>query len=141
VHRPKASPLPQAPAPPLDAPTLPRPCLLLPPPRGQALPHEVGRLSRLRSLRVRNNRLGALPPALGGCSGLVELHAGFNSIASLPDSLGAVRGLAVLEMRNNHLTVGGGAVQGGALRAWSDADTALECFGAAAAARALLRAR
>lgn len=81
-----------------------------PAPRAQALPDELGRLSRLRMLRVRRNRLAALPAALAACSALVELHAGFNAIAALPEGLGALRGLAVLELRNNLLTVSWGWV-------------------------------
>jgi len=65
----------------------------------------VGHLSKLRMLHVRRNKLQALPPALSACSSLLELHAGFNSIRGLPEGLGGLRGLAVLEMRNNLLTV------------------------------------
>jgi hypothetical protein len=75
------------------------------PPQKKVLPDEIGCLARLRTLRVRSNRLAALPAALGRCSALVELHAGFNALRELPEGLGAVRGLAVLEVRNNHIAV------------------------------------
>ena len=63
-------------------------------------------LPKLRILRARQNRLAALPAALAGCASLVELHAGFNALRALPESLGALRGLAVLDLRNNVITVG-----------------------------------
>lgn len=80
----------------------PHPAPIAPP---QALPPELGLLTRLRTLRARRNRLAALPPALAGCSSLVELHAGFNAVRALPEALGTLRALAVLELRNNHITV------------------------------------
>ncbi len=72
-------------------------------PTAQVLPAEIGRLSRLKTLRVRRNKLQSLPPALAACSSLLELHAGFNAISSLPEGLGSIRGVVVLEVRNNLL--------------------------------------
>jgi Leucine-rich repeat (LRR) protein len=42
----------------------------------QALPAEIGRLSKLKVLHVVHNKLSSLPYSIGDCRSLLELHAG-----------------------------------------------------------------
>ncbi len=65
----------------------------------------MGRLSRLKLLKLRENQLAALPASLAECSCLLELHVGFNGLKVLPAELGLLGQLRVMDLRNNLLQV------------------------------------
>lgn len=68
------------------------------------LPREIGLLTKLCILRLRENRITALPPTLAGCVSLVELYVGCNQLSSLPPELGLLEeNLRTLELRGNKL--------------------------------------
>lgn len=64
------------------------------------LPPEIGLLSQLKLLWLRQNRLTALSDALGSCKRLVELHVGFNQLVTLPEALAGCEALGVIEVRH-----------------------------------------
>jgi Leucine-rich repeat (LRR) protein len=65
------------------------------------LPDEVGRLTKLKELRIDNNGLRELPEQIGGLSMLDTLIAYGNALTYLPSSLAKLRRLRWLEVQMN----------------------------------------
>ena len=63
------------------------------------LPDGVARLSRLRELHLRNNKLASLPSAIGKLSELRQLDLRGNPLESLPSTIGALPKLEKLDLR------------------------------------------
>lgn len=68
---------------------------------GQALPHSLGKLTKLTNLNVDRNRLEALPPEIGGCAALSVLSLRDNRLAILPPELAHTAELHVLDVAGN----------------------------------------
>ena len=72
-----------------------------PPLPGQALPHSLGKLTKLTNLNVDRNRLEVLPPEIGGCVALSVLSLRDNRLAILPPELAHTTELHVLDVAGN----------------------------------------
>ncbi|KAM2099434.1 hypothetical protein FF1_026738 [Malus domestica] len=68
------------------------------------LPDSIGKLSRLVSLDLSENRILVLPATIGGLSSLTKLDLHSNRIAQLPDTIGDLLSLVSLDLRANNLT-------------------------------------
>lgn len=68
-----------------------------------SLPDELGSLTRLEELDLRSNRLTTLPPAIAGLTSLEELDLGSNLLAELPAELGKLTKLEELKLMHNRL--------------------------------------
>lgn len=64
----------------------------------QALPAALGRLRRLRKLRIRSKHLRSLPPSIEHLSALTELAVHAEGIQRLPDELSRLRSLVRLDL-------------------------------------------
>ncbi|GKA18082.1 leucine-rich repeat protein [Tanacetum coccineum] len=73
-----------------------------------AIPHELGRLSRLRHLYLnRNNFIGVIPVNLSSCSNLEVLTLARNKlVGSIPKDMSLLSKLTNLEISKNKLTGG-----------------------------------
>ena len=73
-----------------------------------AIPSELGDLSNLRTLSLRDNYYltGAIPPELGSLRDLEHLHIGDNSLTGgeIPSELGDLSNLEGLDLRGSSLT-------------------------------------
>ncbi|XP_068648794.1 plant intracellular Ras-group-related LRR protein 4-like [Aristolochia californica] len=67
------------------------------------LPDSIGKLSKLVTLDLSENRILALPKTIGGLSSLTKLDLHSNRIAELPDSIGDLFSLVYLDLRSNQL--------------------------------------
>jgi len=65
---------------------------------------EISKLSRLRILNLRQNRISKLPAEIGDLESLEELRLGGNQISSLPPTFGNLSRLVELYLRSNNLT-------------------------------------
>jgi len=65
----------------------------------EALPDAIGRLTNLRELHLRNNRLVTLPESIGGLTSLRQLDLRGNPLTSLPAALFALPRLEKLDLR------------------------------------------
>ena len=63
-----------------------------------ALPSALGRLSRLRKLRVRSRRLSSLPPSIEHLSSLTDLSVHSEDLQRLPEELSCLRFLVRLDL-------------------------------------------
>lgn len=63
-----------------------------------ALPAALGRLLRLRKLRIRSKHLSSLPPSIEHLSALTELAVHSEGIQRLPDELSRLRSLVSLDL-------------------------------------------
>ncbi|KAG9456657.1 hypothetical protein H6P81_001165 [Aristolochia fimbriata] len=68
------------------------------------LPDSIGKLTKLVSLDLSENRILALPKTIGNLSSLTKLDLHSNRIAELPDSIGNLFSLVCLDLRSNQLT-------------------------------------
>lgn len=68
------------------------------------LPDSIGKLSRLVSLDLSENRILVLPSTIGGLSSLTKLDLHSNRIAQLPDAIGDLLSLVSLDLSANDLT-------------------------------------
>ncbi|PQQ15283.1 plant intracellular Ras-group-related LRR protein 4 [Prunus yedoensis var. nudiflora] len=68
------------------------------------LPDSIGKLSRLVSLDLSENRILVLPSTIGGLSSLTKLDLHSNRIAQLPDAIGDLLSLVSLDLSANNLT-------------------------------------
>ena len=68
------------------------------------LDRDVGFLTALKVLDLRENGIEKLPGSIGLCQALVELHVGHNSLENLPPEIAGCGRLAVLDVRRNRLT-------------------------------------
>ena len=75
-------------------------------PLNGTLPRELGQLSNLAQMNIRNTSLhGSIPPELGQLSNLTHLQLGNNSLTgSIPPQLGNLSNLSHLLLSNNSLT-------------------------------------
>jgi internalin A len=69
-----------------------------------ALPPEIGSLTALQKLDVRNNRLTTLPPQIGSLTALRELDLAENQLTALPPEIAYLRELTVLNLTLNRIT-------------------------------------
>ncbi|XP_002875849.2 probable LRR receptor-like serine/threonine-protein kinase At3g47570 [Arabidopsis lyrata subsp. lyrata] len=86
-----------------------------------SIPHDIGNLISLQSLRLNQNlgnitRLvylyfsnnsfdGTIPPSLGKCSQLLDLRVGYNKLnGTIPQEIMVIRSLTTLSMSNNYLS-------------------------------------
>ena len=67
------------------------------------LPAAIGRLTELRVLVAKRNRISSLPPELFKLTKLQRLDLANNKIASLPSSIGLLENLDTLDLRSNRL--------------------------------------
>lgn len=67
----------------------------------QALPHSLGKLTKLTNLNVDRNHLEVLPPEIGGCVALSVLSLRDNRLAVLPPELAHTAELHVLDVAGN----------------------------------------
>jgi len=67
------------------------------------IPQEIGKLSKLKSLRLNTNKIVTLPSEIGDLKNLKEFDLGGNSIIELPPEFGNLTGLAFLKLDNNLL--------------------------------------
>jgi internalin A len=70
-----------------------------------SIPRELGQLTNLRKLYLRNNRLMMLPDTLGGLVNLRELSLSRNQLRSIPDMIGDLTSLRHLYLHHNQLSV------------------------------------
>jgi hypothetical protein len=77
---------------------------------GIGIPAELGRLTRLRTLDLREDGLSEeIPAELGGCGALQYLYLGHNNLQGpLPDRLRNLRNLKVLSLETQYDEKGGG---------------------------------
>jgi internalin A len=68
------------------------------------VPPEIGQLSSLRGLYIRNNKLTSLPPEIGQLQALTQLVLDNNQLTSLPPEIGQLSGLMQLSICKNQLT-------------------------------------
>ena len=70
------------------------------------IPHTLGHLSNLREMALGNNNLsGSIPPELGNLSNLREMALGNNNLSgSIPPELGNLSNLDALYLDNNNLS-------------------------------------
>ncbi|OIV93675.1 hypothetical protein TanjilG_16526 [Lupinus angustifolius] len=68
------------------------------------LPDSIGKLSRLVTLDLSENRIMALPSTIGGLLSLTRLDLHSNRITELPDSVGDLRSLVFLNLGGNLLS-------------------------------------
>jgi internalin A len=68
------------------------------------IPAELGQLTDLQSLNLRNNWLKSLPAELGQLTNLQTLNLGSNRLTSLPSELGHLANLQKLDLYGNRLT-------------------------------------
>ncbi|XP_021971703.1 probable leucine-rich repeat receptor-like protein kinase At1g35710 [Helianthus annuus] len=73
-----------------------------------AIPHELGRLSRLRFLYLSDNKLNRVIPAnISSCSNLKTLELSHNElVGSIPKEIGFLSKLLIVNLRLNKLTGG-----------------------------------
>jgi len=64
-----------------------------------SIPDRVGRLSHLRELHFRNNKLTSLPESIGALSELRQIDLRGNPLTHLPASLAALPRLEKLDLR------------------------------------------
>ncbi len=69
----------------------------------RTLPREIGRLTRLRGLRLDWNYLGRLPAEIGALTSLELLWLDHNRLARLPPEIGNLQALTHLTVRDNRL--------------------------------------
>jgi Leucine-rich repeat (LRR) protein len=68
-----------------------------------SIPRELGQLTNLRKLYLRDNRLTMLPDTLGGLVNLRELSLSRNQLRSIPDVIGDLTSLRHLYLHHNQL--------------------------------------
>ena len=68
------------------------------------VPVELGGLTALKGLMLRENRLTSVPAALGGLTALKTLDLGRNQLTSVPVELGTLTALTTLDLHGNQLT-------------------------------------
>jgi len=68
------------------------------------LPPEIGHLTNLQSLNLRNNRLSSLPGEIGHLTNLQSLYLDNNQLSSLPGEIGQLTHLQYLYLGNNQLS-------------------------------------
>ncbi|GMH06619.1 hypothetical protein Nepgr_008459 [Nepenthes gracilis] len=68
------------------------------------LPDSIGKLSKLLTLDLSENRIVALPTTIGGLLSLTKLDLHANRITELPESIGDILNLVYLDVRGNQLT-------------------------------------
>ncbi|MEK6261045.1 MAG: COR domain-containing protein [Planctomycetota bacterium] len=68
------------------------------------LPESLGKLTRLQTLNLSNNRLTALPESLGKLTRLQTLNLSINRLTVLPEWLGQLTQLQTLNLSGNHMT-------------------------------------
>jgi leucine-rich repeat protein SHOC2 len=69
-----------------------------------SLPDDIGCLSQLEKLSVRQNNLSSLPSTIGGLSSLQWLHLADNRLFDLPVEFGSLSHLTFLNLDANHFT-------------------------------------
>jgi Leucine-rich repeat (LRR) protein len=62
------------------------------------LPPEIGQLTRLERLYLKDNQLTALPPEIGQLTALTELDVSNNQLTSLPPEIGQLTVLKELRL-------------------------------------------
>ena len=70
----------------------------------QTLPEEIGRLTWLTHLSLRNNELTTLPSVICELVQLQQLSLADNRLTSLPEEIGALTSLTHLNLKNNQLS-------------------------------------
>src|SRR5713101_8333028 len=68
-----------------------------------SLPAEIGKLTRLVKLHLRENQLTTLPPELGLLTNLQSLNLNYNHLSSLPPEIGRLTRLKRLDIFHNRL--------------------------------------
>jgi len=69
-----------------------------------SIPSEIGQLTKLIILDLRNNELSELPPEIGQLTNLTKLILGRNQLTSLPPEIGELTNLTGLSLIGNQLT-------------------------------------
>ncbi len=85
------------------------------------IPAEIGNLTNLESLYLRNNQLTSLPTEIGNLTHMNQIRIQHNELTSLPTEIGNLINLEFLYLDNNHLTSLPESLTGTAL--WGDVDT------------------
>jgi leucine-rich repeat protein SHOC2 len=67
------------------------------------LPEEIGNLSKLTSLTVRNSYLECLPESIGKLTNLSYLDLQVNRLTVLPHSIANLQNLSEIDLWNNSL--------------------------------------
>ena len=70
-----------------------------------ALPPEIGQLTALRKLHLRENRLSTLPPEIGQLTALRFLQLFDNQFSTLPPEIGQLVALTTLDLSKNQLSM------------------------------------
>lgn len=66
-----------------------------------SLPTEIGRLQKLKSFNISNNRMTGLPAEIGQLLSLEELNVSNNQLTGLPYELGNLKNLKTLNISGN----------------------------------------
>ena len=69
-----------------------------------SIPSEIGQLTNLTILELRDNELSELPPVIGQLTNLETLSLLFNQLTSIPSSIGQLTSLKFLGLNSNNLT-------------------------------------
>jgi Leucine-rich repeat (LRR) protein len=69
-----------------------------------ALPNGIGKLPRLKELKVHHNGLDSLPADIGNCDSLTILYLFGNACTSLPEEFGGLPMITAIEAGDNNLT-------------------------------------
>ncbi|MBD3420405.1 MAG: hypothetical protein GF398_09840 [Chitinivibrionales bacterium] len=69
----------------------------------KTLTPQIGKLAKLKKLKLAGNELKTLPEEIGNLSELVELDISNNNLTSLPSTIGNLSSLKKLDLRNNEL--------------------------------------
>ena len=67
------------------------------------IPKEIGQLTNLTSLNIRNNELTALPESIGQLVNLTSIYASDNRLEALPESISQLTKLKFLNISSNQL--------------------------------------
>lgn len=68
------------------------------------LPPDIGRLTKLKELRLRNCQLTSLPPEIGQLTNLEKLYLGNNQLVKIPSEISQLINLKELDLNSNGLS-------------------------------------
>ena len=68
------------------------------------LPANIGELDALKTLNLKNNKIGALPEEISGLDNLEKLILESNRLKSFPESIGTLKNLEILYAHHNQIT-------------------------------------
>jgi len=68
------------------------------------LPSEIGNLANLRRLDLRGNRIKLLPPEIGNLTNLIELFLSENQLMNIPREIDKLTNLTAIDIAHNRIT-------------------------------------